>query len=326
MTAVYQQVCDHEALTRSVRAMRSFSQLLRSYLRWVDGENLTITEVGLREAEGYHAYCATAVRPAGSLYAAGTVKNFLKAANVCHRVLKLRGLVKENPYPDVKRVAYRQQPIKNVLSEVQMARLLEHLAEFGANPHAYRVHVVAELLSASGLRIAEAAGIELADLQLSDRRLWVREGKDDRPRMAYLTDEVCTVLQNYVNYGRSMLVASHDRRLFGLVHNSLAFALNERLTVACQALDLPRVTSHCFRHSLGYHLLRSGCDVRYIQAILGHEQIDSTKIYTRVDKEDLAEMLAVHHPRSKLKRRLTIRAVAKLPANHRASPRPRVPR
>jgi len=57
------------------------------------------------------------------------------------------------------------------------------------------------------------------------------------------------------------------------------------------------ITSHGFRHSLGTHLLRSGCDMRHIQVILGHEALSTTQIYTKVDKEDLKKSLDAFHPR-----------------------------
>jgi site-specific recombinase XerD len=56
-------------------------------------------------------------------------------------------------------------------------------------------------------------------------------------------------------------------------------------------------TTHFFRHSVGYHLLKAGCDIRYIQEILGHERLRSTEVYTKVDKEDLLGVIDKYHPR-----------------------------
>jgi site-specific recombinase XerD len=54
-----------------------------------------------------------------------------------------------------------------------------------------------------------------------------------------------------------------------------------------RGLGIGRWYNHKFRHALGYHLLRSGCSLRYIQGILGHEKIRTTEIYTKVDSEDV---------------------------------------
>jgi integrase/recombinase XerC len=55
--------------------------------------------------------------------------------------------------------------------------------------------------------------------------------------------------------------------------------------------------SHGFRHALGYHLLRAGCNIRHIQSILGHRQLRNTEIYTKVENEDLKHVVDACHPR-----------------------------
>ncbi|GHV12896.1 hypothetical protein FACS189491_06810 [Spirochaetia bacterium] len=96
------------------------------------------------------------------------------------------------------------------------------------------------------------------------------------------------------NYGRI------DRdTVFGASPQWLTAAVNSGLKEACGELGLPVITSHGFRHSLGTHLLRAGCDLRYIQIILGHERLSTTQIYTSVDKEDLKKSLDRYHPRKR---------------------------
>ena len=73
--------------------------------------------------------------------------------------------------------------------------------------------------------------------------------------------------------------------------------LNNFLNKESEKLGLGHFSSHNFRHALGYHLLRSGCDIRYIQGILGHKELNTTQIYTKVDKDDLKEVLEQYHPR-----------------------------
>ena len=57
------------------------------------------------------------------------------------------------------------------------------------------------------------------------------------------------------------------------------------------------MTTHHFRHAVGFHLLRAGCDIRYIKEILGHEELGTTQIYTKVDKLDLKKVIDEFHPR-----------------------------
>jgi len=73
--------------------------------------------------------------------------------------------------------------------------------------------------------------------------------------------------------------------------------LNSYLKETGEKSGIGKFTSHNFRHCLGFHLLRRGCDMRYIQLILGHDDLKSTTIYTKVDKNDLKNELDRFHPR-----------------------------
>jgi integrase/recombinase XerC len=194
-----------------------------------------------------------------------------------------------------------------VLNEVQMARLLSWFARFDLPTdrrlrlRRYKCHAAAELMYASGLRIAEVAALAVEDLDLGERRVVVREDKEGGTRVAYLTREAVAVLGRFIECSRDAVLRGFQRkggdRLFGCGYSSFAHEMNAELLLAASELALPKITSHCFRHSLGYHLLRAGCDLRHIQSILGHRNIDTTRIYTRVDKTDLAAVLDRCHPR-----------------------------
>jgi site-specific recombinase XerD len=73
--------------------------------------------------------------------------------------------------------------------------------------------------------------------------------------------------------------------------------VNKELKKCCRELGLPIISSHGFRHSLETHLHRAGCNIRYIQAILGHESIAATQVYTDVNKLELGKILDVYHKR-----------------------------
>ena len=86
-------------------------------------------------------------------------------------------------------------------------------------------------------------------------------------------------------------------KLFGAEGERLGVVLSCVLEKVCTKLKLPKLTAHSFRHSFGYHLLKAGCDIRYIQELLGHKRLFTTQIYIKVDKEDLRKVLDRHHPR-----------------------------
>jgi len=77
--------------------------------------------------------------------------------------------------------------------------------------------------------------------------------------------------------------------------------MNTALRNACTELEMPVITSHGFRHSIGTHLLRAGCDIRHIQVFLGHDRLESTQIYTHVNNNDVTETMDNKHPRKQNK-------------------------
>jgi integrase/recombinase XerD len=127
------------------------------------------------------------------------------------------------------------------------------------------------------------------------------EGKGGKARTAFLTGYACEVMERYLARGRSLVLGRYPRRhgatLFGADKARVADVVNAELRELCESLEIPVITSHGFRHSLGTHLLRSGADMRHIQAILGHEALQTTQVYTRVDKDDLKRSLDAFHPR-----------------------------
>jgi len=243
----------------------------------------------------------------GGKYSTGTVHNYLKAARRFFDYQVKVERMTTNPFRGVRYPRLGVHISRNVLSESQMGRLLRELAAWDRLPtwhqreRRYRVHVVCELLYATGLRIAEAATLTEADLDLAHRLAYLKAGKGGKPRTLFLTAYACEVMDRYLKVGRTAILHGHLRSvghtLFAANKARLAWVVNDELEKVCQELELPVITTHGFRHSLGTHLLRSGCDMRYIQAILGHESLATTQVYTRVDKDDLKRSLDEFHPR-----------------------------
>jgi integrase/recombinase XerD len=187
-----------------------------------------------------------------------------------------------------------------------MERLLEALSHFeeGAGDFnhlvcRYRTHLVAELMYASGLRISEVAEVKEEELDLERGVIEVPCGKGGKRRTVFLNTYTASLLRIYVGEVRPLPRRAYHKAgtLFGSGGQRLLATTNALLKEKAAELKLPPLKSHGFRHALGTHLLRAGCDLRYIQAILGHLDIQSTEIYTKVEREDLVAILAKYHPR-----------------------------
>lgn len=292
-------------------SVQGFQGLRRTIFRiasWLDTEELDPCAMGIQDAVRFEAYASGLVGASGVPVCAGTVQNYLKAGKRFFSYLVATERRSTNPFAELRYPRLSQHLSRNVLSEAQMGRLLTELARFETcaprwkRLRRYRVHVIAECLYASGLRIAEAAALTPDDLDLEQSIIRVRKGKGGKPRTAYLGSYAGGILRQYLATGREILRRGtpyvRESLLFFTERDRLAHIVNGELAEVCAALGLPVITSHGFRHSLGTHLLRAGCDMRHIQGILGHEALATTQIYTRVDKDDLKRSLDAFHPRT----------------------------
>lgn len=165
----------------------------------------------------------------------------------------------------------------------------------------YRIHVVCEFLYATGLRISEAAALKVENIDFIRGVVKIKDGKGGIDRTAYLNEYVKELLRIFVDKARNYVFNEYNHNnasLFGVKWERLKELVNDELMLFCKKHKIPRQTSHNFRHALGTHLLRAGCDIRYVQEILGHKCIRSTEFYTKVTKDDLKKVLDQYHPRT----------------------------
>jgi len=274
-------------------------------VKWLEDEELDPAEVGIEQASGYMATWSQAISRTGKPYASGTVHNQLKAARKFFGYLVATDRMGTNPFMEVDPPRHGEALSRNILTEAQMGRLLADLEHFDREKEIrtrhrhYRVHVIAEFLYSTGLRIDEACHLLPENLDVEARLVHVAVGKGGQPRTAFMTAYAAEVMKHYLSSGRAAVMRNNQNNgsLFGACTDRILSLANQELEARCRALELPVITTHGFRHSLGTHLLRSGCDMRHIQVILGHQALATTQIYTRVTKDDLKKSLDEFHPR-----------------------------
>jgi len=291
----------------SVQGYVALSGRARRMLAWFEDEELDLFALGIAEALRYQAWLSERLDDEGKPYCTGTMHNYLKTARAFFDYLVATERVKTNPFRELRYPRLASHLSRNVLTEAQMGALLSELSRFDELPtwyereRRYRVHVLAEFLYATGLRIAEACSLTEVDLDLEEGLVYLKEGKGGKPRTVFMTAYAAEVMRVYLDGGFSTIRRRYVRQmghtLFGANKGRVATVANRELEKACTKLVLPVITTHGFRHSLGTHLLRAGVDMRHIQAILGHEALGTTQVYTHVDKEDLKRSLDAFHPR-----------------------------
>ncbi len=191
------------------------------------------------------------------------------------------------PLPDDGEPPLLQPP----LSEAEVAALIDGLPR--ANVFDLRGVCLMEVIYGCGLRLSEARRLDLADIDLGRRTVLVRKSKHGQSRLVPLPESARVALQTYLVLRRTLLRGPDSGALFlsergGRISDSVVYALFDGLN-AQAGPDGRHLHPHLLRHSIAVHLLRGGADIRYIQAFLGHANLNTTKIYLRLVPGHLAE-------------------------------------
>jgi integrase/recombinase XerD len=145
------------------------------------------------------------------------------------------------------------------------------------------------LFAHAGLRLSEALNLRLADCDLQGRRLRVQSGKGDRDRVIPMSDQLVTVLQNYLLVREP---AKTDHLLIFKGAAVKAHLLPYRLQVLGHKADIAPLTPHRLRHTLATLLINQGMPITSLQKFLGHQDINKTLIYARVYDETVRNQFA----------------------------------
>lgn len=166
---------------------------------------------------------------------------------------------------------------------------------------AVRDHALFELMYGSGLRLSEIHGLDLGDVLLDEG--WVSvTGKGRKERQVPLSGKSVEALRVYLS---ERVAADSETALFtGKNGTRLGQRqIQKRLqTWAVQQGSGQHISPHMMRHSYASHLLQSSRDIRAVQELLGHSNLSTTQIYTKLDFDHLAKVYDEGHPRAKRKK------------------------
>lgn len=145
-----------------------------------------------------------------------------------------------------------------------------------------------KLIYASGLRVSELVALKLDDLELSEGHGWVRGGKGGKDRLFIIPPELSSNIKKYlakskISSGFVFPGSGGSQMTTRNVQKIISNALK-------RAAVTKKLSPHKLRHSFATHLLEAGNDVRVIQELLGHSNLQTTQIYTHVTKSTLKDV------------------------------------
>lgn len=220
------------------------------------------------------------------------------------RYLQETGQLETDPF-DLITIPKKEKRLPRFLTEGEVGKLQDfnRPEEVNAREKGYyfalRDFALFELVYSSGLRRSEAAGLNIGDVDFFSGFARVM-GKGSKERLVPVGDRALEALKAYLETRPRPL--AHGLPLF-LNHK------HTRLTGAGIALIFKKMAKrarfarpmnpHSVRHSFATHLLDRGCDLKSVQEMLGHKNLQTTEIYTHVSLERLKEVYEKAHPRSK---------------------------
>ncbi len=179
-------------------------------------------------------------------------------------------------------VTFKTPKIARKLPEVLTQQEVKNLLQ--ATTHT-KSRIIIKLLYSSGIRLSECLNLQVKDLELGNRIGWVRGGKGNKDRMFILSNDVANELLHYVqNKSGYVFTGKNNQPLSARNIQKIVKAASKRAGIT------KNITPHKLRHSFATHLLEAGTDIRIIQELLGHSNLQTTQIYTKVSQEQLKKI------------------------------------
>ena len=222
----------------------------------------------------------------------------LSAVRGLHRWACEAGLCGDDPSREVSGPRL-PRGLPRALRPVEIDRLLGAID--AAHPLAPRDRALLELMYSCGLRASEVCALGVESLDAGEALLRV-VGKGDKERQVPVGLPALSAVVDYRDGLRPRLVAGRvEGALFvnargGRLSRMGLWKILRRWATPAGLAD--RVTPHVLRHCFATHLLQGGADLRAVQELLGHADIRTTQIYTRLEREHLIRLHRDHHPRS----------------------------
>jgi integrase/recombinase XerC len=263
--------------------------------------------VALRAAETHHIRRWAAQLHGGGL-APRSIALALSAWRGFYRWLGRDGHVAANPVAGV-RAPRAPQPLPKALSVDHAVALVEHRNEGGDRRLAARDACIGELLYGCGLRVGELVGLDVVAsgaaagwVDAADATAHVL-GKGRKRRAVPVGAPALQALAEWLAL-RAELARADEAALFVSRRGSrlTASQVRSRLKAIAIAAGVPtHVHPHMLRHSFASHLLQSSGDLRAVQELLGHANITTTQVYTKLDFGHLSKVYDAAHPRARRK-------------------------
>lgn len=277
---------------KSLNTVESYKRDVTQYISYLDGTGVTdISSTTKTTVLSYLLYLQKEGR------ASSTVSRTLASLRSYYLFMMQNGVVKSNPTSNLE-APHVEKKIPKILSGEEVELLLEQPKN--CDNKGIRDKVMLELLYATGIRVSELINLDVSDVNVPMSFVRCKGGKKER--IIPMGHQAKDALENYINNVRKYMVK--DENETALFVNCSGARLSRQgfwklikyyQHIAGIETD---ITPHTLRHSFAAHLLENGADLHSIQEMMGHADISSTQVYSRMMNSKIKDVYAKAHPRA----------------------------
>lgn len=275
----------------SANTLQSYTRDIRQFEEYIDFKKIAANAVTADDINAYIKY----MQKSGK--AASSVSRSLASVRALYNYLLLKGVVASNPAGRIK-TPKQEKKLPQVLTPSEIDSLLRSPDK--KTSKGIRDRAMLELLYASGLKVSELIALNTDDIDLDFG--YLKCIGEAEVRIVPLGKSAIKALKEYItNHRASMLASADDSTLFVNCSGTKMTRQGFWKLIKGYAKDAgieKDITPHTLRHSFAAHLLENGADLASIQEMLGHKDIASTQVYTRLMKNHIRDVYNKAHPRA----------------------------
>lgn len=274
----------------SLNTVKSYENDLRGFIGNLEVKNLSILDCKKNDIMQY----LLTLKEKG--YSTASVARILSSLKQFFRFLIFDSKIDHDPIEDLKSPKLWLRLPK----ALNMEDVKKLLCVILGSKYFLRDIAMLELMYASGLRVSELVKIKLSEINFEAGFIRVR-GKGEKERVVPIAQRTMQTIKRYLIELRPQLIKRRTSDFLFLNNRGQAMS-RQRFWQNLKAMGKlagVEVTPHMIRHSFATHLLEGGADLRSLQKMLGHSDISTTQIYTKVSIDRLRKEYLKHHPRAK---------------------------
>ena len=271
---------------------------IRRFIGWCDERSLSHpNQVTKPILESYQRYLFHYRQANDQPLSATSQNHYLTSVRQYFKWLTQENYLLYNPASEL--IIIQQTPsLPVVLSIEEIKRLMQQPDT--RTPDGIRDRAILELFYSTGIRRSELCNLTLKDISLTRQTLYIRKGKGNKDRLIPIGESALHWLKQYLNQARQeYLTDIHQETLFLNDYGDLFRdnKLGDKVKRFMRNAGIDVIGScHLLRHAMATHMLENGAELRYIQAMLGHSNVNTTQIYTHVSIRKLQEVHRMTHP------------------------------